>query len=205
MPNPNWTKNDELLTVDPDERLTMEDIGLKVQEAQTALLDLKRQQEEIERQKRELEELGRKQREFEEGRRDIFEKMTRGLVVIERQESEMQRELDQLGTIRESFNDHISQIERIRPQDWSPKDLQSELTRALAIIDQANSIYHQARSRLDILREEQGEAALDEMPALNPALMPKSFGQSFREGFAFTLPLILFGLIALLILLATRH
>src|SRR5476651_1268767 len=122
----NWTDDvDELLSesgsVSPDE------IVIKVQQAQNALLDLKRQQDEIERQKRELEELSRKQREFEAGRREVFEKITRGLVVLERQEFEIRREAEQLQAIREGFSEQVEQIESIRPQDWSPKELQSEL------------------------------------------------------------------------------
>jgi len=199
----NWTDDvDELLSesgsVSPDE------IDIKVQQAQSALLDLKRQQDEIERQKRELEELSRKQREFELGRREVFEKITRGLVVLERQEFEIRREAEQLQAIREGFSEQVEQIESIKPQDWSPRELQSELTRALAVIDQADAVYTQARARIEVLREEsvvenrEDEASYDE----EGKIAGRSFFGSLMQGFAFTLPLMVFLFILTLIFLA---
>src|ERR1700729_4232061 len=73
----------------PADTSTANEINIKVQRVEEQLLDLKRQQEEIERQKKELDELSRKQREFDEGRRDIVEKLTRGLVLLEREEFEV--------------------------------------------------------------------------------------------------------------------
>src|ERR1700743_1123300 len=85
------------------------EIDLKVQRYEEQLLDLKRQQDEIARQKRELDELSRKQREFDEGKRDVVEKLTRGLVLLEREEFEVKRELEQIKSIRNSFSEHLSQ------------------------------------------------------------------------------------------------
>src|SRR5277367_589459 len=104
-PEPEYQDEPELLPTESpeDATSTANEINLKVQHVQEQLLDLKRQQEEIERQKRELEDLSRKQREFDEGRRDIVEKLTRGLVLLERQEFEVKRELEQIKIVRDSF------------------------------------------------------------------------------------------------------
>jgi len=201
---------EELLTpeVANDSTSTVNEINLKVQHVQEQLLDLRRQQEEIERQKKELEELSRKQREFDEGRREIVEKLTRGLVLLEREEFEVKRELEQIKIVRDSFADHLGQTETLNPADWSSVDLPSELTKALARVDQAKAIYSQSRARLAALRQAE-ESQASEIPAdLAPDLVPyeKSFGAMAREGFAYSaLPLGLIGIFLLLAYFALRH
>src|SRR5476651_404991 len=185
-----------------DPTSTANEINLKVQRVEEQLLDLKRQQEEIERQKKELDELSRKQREFDEGRREIVEKLTRGLVLLEREEFEVKRELEQIKIVRDSFAEHLGQTENLNPADWTAEELPTELTKALARVDQAKAIYSQSRARLLALRQaEEGQG--DEIPAeFAPESGPayeKSFGAMVREGFAYSaLPI---GLISVFLLL----
>jgi predicted RNase H-like nuclease (RuvC/YqgF family) len=187
-----------------DPTSTANEINLKVQRVEEQLLDLKRQQEEIERQKKELDELSRKQREFDEGRREIVEKLTRGLVLLEREEFEVKRELEQIKIVRDSFAEHLGQTENLNPADWSSEELPTELTKALARVDQAKAIYSQSRARLLALRQaEEGQGGEDIPADLMPesgAAYEKSFGAMVREGFAYSaLPL---GLISVFLLLA---
>ena len=107
----------------PADTSTANEINIKVQRVEEQLLDLKRQQEEIERQKKELDELSRKQREFDEGRRDIVEKLTKGLVLLENEEFEVKRELEQIKIVRDSFAEHLGQTENLNPADWSSEEL----------------------------------------------------------------------------------
>src|SRR5271163_341491 len=187
-----------------DPTSTANEINLKVQRVEEQLLDLKRQQEEIERQKKELDELSRKQREFNEGRREIVEKLTRGLVLLEREEFEVKRELEQIKIVRDSFAEHLGQTENINPADWSSEELPTELTKALARVDQAKAIYSQSRARLMALRQSEDAQGEETIPA---DLMPesgvpyeKSFGAMVRDGFAYSaLPL---GLISVFLILA---
>jgi len=183
---------------------TANEINLKVQRVEEQLLDLKRQQEEIERQKKELDELSRKQREFDEGRRDIVEKLTRGLVLLEREEFEVKRELEQIKIVRDSFAEHLGQTENLNPADWSSEELPTELTKALARVDQAKTIYNQSRARLVALRQaEEGQAAEDIPADLAPETSTpyeKTIGSMMREGFFYSfIPL---GLISIFLLLA---
>ena len=191
-----------------DPTSTANEINLKVQHVQEQLLDLRRQQEEIERQKKELEDLSRKQREFDEGRREIVEKLTRGLVLLEREEFEVKRELEQIKIVRDTFADHLGQTENLTPADWASEDLPSELTKALARVDQAKAIYSQSRARLAALR--QAEDSQNDIPAdLAPDSVQyayeKSFGAMVREGFAYSLPIILLGVFAVLAYLLLHH
>jgi hypothetical protein len=193
-----------------DPTSTANEINLKVQRVEEQLLDLKRQQEEIERQKKELDELSRKQREFDEGRRDIVEKLTRGLVLLEREEFEVKRDLDQIQIIRDSFAEHLGQTETLNPADWTSEELPTELTKALARVDQAKTIYSQSRARLLTLRqaeEGQNDIPLDLMPeeSAGPAY-EKSFGAMVREGFAYSaLPLGLISVFLILVYLLLHH
>ncbi len=205
-PEDDYPEEQELLppsSPQADPTSTANEINLKVQRVEEQLLDLKRQQEEIERQKKELDELSRKQREFDEGRRDIVEKLTRGLVLLEREEFEVKRELEQIKIVRDSFAEHLGQTENLNPADWSSEELPTELTKALARVDQAKAIYSQSRARLAALRqaeENQGEDAPDDSMSDSGAPYEKSFGAMVREGFAYSaLPL---GIISIFLLLA---
>src|ERR1700741_5517452 len=84
-----------------------DELDSKVQRAQDQLLQLKRQQEAIERQKRELEELSRKQEELEKGRAEMIEKLSRSLVVTERQTYDAEKRVEQLKSSSVSFSQHL--------------------------------------------------------------------------------------------------
>jgi predicted RNase H-like nuclease (RuvC/YqgF family) len=191
-----------------DNTSTANEINLKVQHVQEQLLDLKRQQEEVERQKRELEELSRKQQEFDEGRREIVEKLTRGLVLLERQEFEVKRELEQIKIVRDSFAEHLGQTESLNPSEWTNEEMPSELTKALARVDQAKSIYSQSRARLSALRQHDDGGETEMASDLAPEMVvaeEKSFGAMVRDGFAYSLPILLLGFALLITYLLLHH
>jgi chromosome segregation ATPase len=183
-----------------EDAMSPEHLDSQVQKAQEQLLQLKRQQEQIEKQKRELEELSRKQEELERGRADMSDKLTRSLVVLEREAYDTQKKLEQLRATRESFGQHLELIEAIDPKSWNPADLHKELSRALSTVDDARTEFSQQRSRLQA-EEGNGDTALPEVaPDVSDLLHePSDFARWMKIGFAFSLPLIIFGIIALLI------
>jgi predicted RNase H-like nuclease (RuvC/YqgF family) len=212
QPEDVFTEEQELLPPSPtgDPTSTVNEINLNIQRAEEQLLDLKRQQEEIERQKRELDELSRKQREFDQGRREIVEKLTRGLVLLEREEFEVKRELEQIKIVRDSFSEHLGQTENLNPADWSSEELPNELTKALARVDQAKAIYSQSRARLMALRQaEEGQS--EDMPQeLAPEMgsnvvYEKSFGVMVKEGFAYSVMPVTFISIVLFVAYLLLH
>ena len=192
---------EQMLELNEEEALSPEHLDSQVQKAQEQLLQLKRQQEQIEKQKRELEELSRKQEELEHSRADMTDKLTRSLVVLEREAYDAQKRLEQLRAMRESFGQHLELIEAIDPKSWNPSDLHKELSRALSTVDDARTEFSQQRSRLEAGKVDQA-TELDLPEAGSGALGMgggKSFAQWLQIGFAVTLPLIIFGIIALLI------
>ena len=182
----------------PEETASVEHLDDQVQKAQEQLLQLKRQQEQIEKQKRELEELSRRQDELDHGRAEMADKLTRALVVLEREAYNAQNRLEQIRVARESFTQHLELIEAIDPRNWNPSDLHKELSRALSTVDDARTEYNEHRSRLKAGDGANGDASL---PDANSSVYENSNGRSFTEwlqiGLALTLPLIIFGAIGI--------
>ncbi len=109
-----------------------------------------------------------------------------------------QKRLEQLRAVRESFGQHLQLIEAIDPKSWNPAELHKELSRALSAVDDARAEFSQQRSRLQATGDSAGDAPL---PEVAPDLMELTGGRSLFQwlqiGFVFSLPLIIFGFIAL--------
>ena len=148
---------EQMLELTEEDAVTPELLDSQVQKAQEQLLQLRRQQEQIEKQKRELEELSRRQEELERGRAEMTDKLTRSLVVLEREAYETQKKLEQLRATRESFGQHLEMLEGIDPKDWNPADLHRELSRALSTVDDARAEFSQQRSRLQAIATQDAE------------------------------------------------
>ena len=191
---------EQMLELSEDEAISPEHLDSQVQKAQEQLLQLKRQQEQIEKQKRELEELSRRQEELEHGRAEMADKLTRSLVVLEREAYNAQSRLEQIRAARESFGQHLELIEAIDPKSWNPSDLHKELSRALSTVDEARTVYNEQRSRLQAAGGNEGDASLPDVAGEGyESSAGRSFFQWFQIGVALTLPLIIFGAIALVL------
>lgn len=195
---------EQMLELDEEDAVTPELLDSQVQKAQEQLLQLRSQQEKIEKQKRELEELSRRQEELERGRAEMSDKLTRSLVVLEREAYDTQKKLEQVRATRESFSQHLEMLETIDPKRWNPADLHKELSRSLSTVDDARAEFSQQRSRLQaIAQQDSDEVALPEVAPETAADSTgnRSFMQWIAIGFALSLPLIIFGSIALFVLL----
>src|SRR4051794_10792322 len=184
-----------------EDAMTPEHLDNQVQKAQEALIQLKRQQDQIEKQKRELEELSRRQEELERGRAEMSDKLTRSLVILEREAYDTQKKLEQLRATRESFGQHLELIEAIDPKSWNPSDLHKELSRSLSTVEDARTEFSQQRSRLQAVDDTSNDVALPEAAPETADLLnnSRSFADWAKIGLAFTLPLMVFGLIAFLL------
>jgi len=149
---------------------------------------------------KELEELSRRQEELERGRAEMTDKLSRSLVILEREGYDCQKKLEQIRSTHESFTQHLQLLEAIESKSWNPAELPKELSRALSTVDDARTEFSQQRSRLEASGNgETGEIDLPEITSGTAALAGKSFAQWLQIGFALTLPLIVFGILALLI------
>ena len=191
---------EQMLELNEDETNSTEHLDSQVQKAQEQLFLLKKQQEQIEKQKRELEELSRRQEELERGRLEMGDKLARSLVILEREAYDTQKKQEQIRATRESFEQHLALLESIDPKTWNPAELHKELSRALSAVDDARAEFSQQRSRLTAT-DESGEVALPEAAPEVSLGSPNGLLQWMQIGFAFTFPLMVFGLIALMIFL----
>lgn len=189
---------EQMLELSEEEAMSSEHLDSQVQKAQEQLQQLRRQADQIEKQKRELEELSRRQEELERGRAEMTDKLSRSLVILEREGYDSQKKLEQIRATHESFTQHLQLLEAIEPKTWNPAELPKELSRGLSTVDDARTEFSQQRSRL----EASGESSEMDLPDVTSGSMGLGGGRSFLQwmqiGFAVTLPLIIFGIVALL-------
>lgn len=174
------------------------ELGDKVQQVRAELESLKLKQEEIEREKARLEDLKRRQDSLEHGRSDMLDKLTRALVVVERETEEAQKRVEQMHQIHSSFTQHLRDLEAINARSWLPQDLPKELSRALSAVDNARADFTKSHAKLAVESQE-----LDHTDHASPdqgiEFEDRSFGVWLKMGFAFTLPLQILALVALLL------
>jgi hypothetical protein len=187
-----------------DDGMSTEALESQVQKAQEALLSLKRQQDQIEKQKRELEELSRRQEQLNLGKTEMVEKFTRAVVVLERETYEARKRVEMLESIHESFTAHMDAMDSINPKAWEGLDINKELNKALSAVDDARAEY---TSNLPKISPESDNDGSDPM-AISAGYQldyghdaPKDFLYWLKAGFAFTLPLIILGIVFLIILI----
>ncbi|MEI8342614.1 MAG: hypothetical protein WCH43_13910 [Verrucomicrobiota bacterium] len=197
-------ENEPLLELQDDAGL--EHLGDQVQKAQEQLIQLKRQQESIEKQKRELEELARRQDQLQGGKSEMVEQFTRALVVLERQAYDTQKKLEQLKTVHETFVQHLEIIEAINPKNWDNLDINKELNRALSAVDDARAEYQRSRAVINADADSEVLAQQpEEISGGGQAFeMQDDFMHWLKIGTAFTLPLMILGILYLAVIFLTH-
>jgi chromosome segregation ATPase len=196
MPDPRSTR-DDFLDLDEDPKApSAEQIDDQVALAQEKLLQLKRQAEQLEREKQKLEELGRRQDQFDNGRAEMVDKFTSSLVQIQRETDYTLKRLEILKNVQESFTSYLHELEAIDPKEWSPAELNKELSKALGMVEDARSVYVKAQAQVAADGEPVGPSPFDGESLSSGG---HSFGYWLMAGFAFTLPLFALGLLGLLL------
>jgi len=192
---------------DPDPYLDLDEdapgeLGDKVQQVRAELESLRQKQEEIEREKQRLEELKRRQDELESGRADMLDKLTRSLVVAQREVDETQKRLEQLHNIYNSFTQHLRLLESINSRAWSNNELPRELSKAISSVEDARAEYTKALAKIspESPAEPVSHAAYEGDYAVDD---DRGFLYWLKCGFAFTLPLQILALAGLLIWLSS--
>ncbi|MBX9576980.1 MAG: hypothetical protein K2W97_00715 [Chthoniobacterales bacterium] len=185
------TDHDELLDLSEDP--SAEELQGQVQRAQSELIELKRRQDQIEKEKLRLEELSRRQEDLERGRIEMVDKLTRSLLLVQRETEESQRRLEQLHNIQDSFAEHLKELEQIDCKSWGGRELARELTRATGIVDEARATYARTQAKIAPIEEE----LLEEPYSDEFGLKGQGFLYWLQCGAAFTLPLVVLGLFAI--------
>jgi len=184
---------------DPLRAPTRDEVDRKVVEAQQKLAELKRAQDDLERERASLEELRRRQTEFQTGRQEMIHNLTRGLGLLEEAEFNTRRDAEQMHKTMSDFRDALGKIQAIHDEGWTKENFSIELTRALTAIENARMEWNSARLKMPVLSGESAqktEIAITPQPAVSP-LADLSFGKLCKIGFALTWPLLLVALGAL--------
>ena len=185
-----------------------EEVDRKVVDAQQKLAELKRAQEELERERASLEEVRRRQNEFQTGRQEVIQNLTRGIGLLEEAEFAARRDAEQMARTITDFRTALAKVQAIRDESWSQEAFAVELTRGLTAVENARLEWNSARLKLPALAGENTPATAAKAGPVTPAgLAALPFGQLCKIGLAFTLPLVGVGLLALgaFVLLLKRH
>jgi len=182
---------------------TREEVDIKVTEAQQQLAELKRAQEELERERSTLEELRRRQMEFQNGRTEIVQQLARGLGLLEEAEFAARRDAGQMAKSIGEMRDALEKVQALHEAGWTKDNFNVELTRALTTIENARLEWNGARLKFPVLSGPATTLASDVKPgqAAVSTLDGKSFAQLCRLGLALTWPLATIALAALGVLL----
>ena len=185
---------------------TRDDVDRKVVDAQQKLAELKRAQEELERERAGLEELRRRQNEFQTGRQEIIQNLTRGLGLLEEAEFAARRDAEMMVKTVADFRLALTKVQAIQDAMWTKENFQIELTRALTTIENARMEWNSARLKLPALageaKQAAGSAEKNSPAAAAASLADLSFGQLCKIGLALTWPLLLVALGALGVFIA---
>lgn len=182
---------------------TREEVDVKVTEAQQKLAELKRAQEELERERSTLEELRRRQMEFQNGRAEMVQHLVRGLGLLEEAEFAARRDAEQMAKSIGEMRDALGKVQALHEEGWTKDNFNLELTRALTTIENARLEWNGARLKYPVLSGMATEAASEPKPGQTGVAMlaDKSFAQWCRLGLALTWPLAAVALAALGVLI----
>lgn len=179
-----------------------EEIESKVNETQARLAELKRAQEELERERAALEEARRKRIEFTNGRAEMLEHLTRGVGLLTEAEFAARRDAEQMTLSLGDLKSALSKIQALNEESWSEDNWQQELTRALTTLENARMEWNTARLKWTVL-----DGALkpaEEAAKSNSPLEGKSFADLCRLGLALNWPVVVVGALIIVVLLLRK-
>ena len=122
-----------------------------VSEKQIKLAELKRAQEELERERATLEEMRRRQAEFHAGREEMLRHLTRGIGLLDEAELNARRDAEQMARTLAEFREAAEKVQVLSEQNWTPDTYNVELTRGLTTIENARMEWNSARLKFPIL------------------------------------------------------
>ena len=200
-------------SVGHSEESPMEDMDQQVREAQHRLTRLRAEQEELEHQRKILENLKQKQERFIAGRKDITEKLDRSLRVITDDLEEARRRAEDLAATQQDFRDRLEELKVFYPERWHRNQLDQELDKAISALIEAETSFekgirrvtahravessHQHRQELE---DEDGEGGYSTGSRYSQLMSGSDDLATWaKRGFAFTLPLMVTVLIAVIL------
>lgn len=168
---------------------TREEIEAKVSDAHSRLAELKRAQEQLERERAALEESRRKRAEFQQGREEMLHHLTRGVEILQEAEFQARRDAEQMSKTLADLRESFSKVELLKEESWTSENWTTELTRALTTLENARMEWNSSRLKWPVL-----DGALKVEPEkgqpsnFTAALEQKSFADLCKLGLALSWP-----------------
>lgn len=182
-----------------------EELDGRVGDTQRKLAELKRAQEELERERATLEEARRRRLELQTGREEMLQALTRGVSLMEQAEFAARRDAEQMAKTLNGLRDALAAVQGIREDTWTQENWNVELIKALAHIENSRMEWNQARLKWSML-DGQGDAHTK--PSIQGGVPDSWSNQPFWElckiGAALTWPVAVVGLVALIVFLVLR-
>jgi chromosome segregation ATPase len=179
-----------------------EDYDRRLKDTQEEIERIQHQREELERKKIELEELTSRKHAFVSQQVELTEKLTSALTLIDRELFEMRNETDDLEQCRSCFAGHLDKIQKFNPDNWTRENTSEKLERASISIDLAADEYDQAAAHFEGSRSGAifGRASKRSRTSTRNT-SSSEFAVNLRNGFAFNLPILVLGGLALVVYL----
>jgi hypothetical protein len=188
---------------------TREEVDSRVAEAHQKLADLKRAQEQLERERSALEETRRRQMEFHTGRQEMLQNLTRGIGLLEEAEFGARQDAEQMAKALVELREALTKVQAIHDETWTQDNFSTELTRSLTTVENARMEWNAARLKFPLLSGPLPEGGPGPAgSATPPSLLPnQSFLGLCRLGLALTWPLavVALGALAMLLVILMRR
>lgn len=187
-------------------RLTkeQEDRNMNVVAAVREMEALKIRQQQLEKEKADLESTTRKQEEYQATKKDVMDRLSRSIVLAEKDEIRIQRMLEVLSVMKDRFKDSLSELKGIAEEKWDDTSFQVELDKAMVLVEDAKTIYRKGIAKIEAAGwsggAEKGALPVADYGVLKEFRGEKTFLFWLKVGFAVSIPLmillaILFGVL----------
>ena len=128
-----------------------EEIESKVTDAHAKLAELKRAQEQLERERASLEEARRRRIEFQTGREEMLGHLTRGVELLKEAEFTARRDAEQMAKSLVDLREALEKVAALREETWTQENWNTELTRALTTLENARMEWNSSRLKWPLL------------------------------------------------------
>lgn len=192
---------------DPNRAPSRAEVEARVGDMQNKLAELRRAQQELERERADLEETRRRQTEFTKGRQEMEQHLTRGIGLLEEAEFAARRDAEQMAKALIDLREAVVKVQSVHEESWTRDNFNTELTRALTTIENARMEWNSARLKFPLLSGENA-AATPETETNGPLesfdqnlLRERSYAELCKMGLALTWPVAVVGVVIVLVLL----
>lgn len=196
------------IAADPNRAPSRAEVEARVGDMHNKLAELRRAQQELERERADLEETRRRQNEFTKGRQEMEQHLTRGIGLLEEAEFATRRDAEQMAKALLDLREALVKVQSVHEEAWTRDNFNAELTRALTAIENARMEWNSARLKFTILNGETVPEAAASGPASDPftqsVLRERSYAELCKMGLALTWPIAAVGAVIVIVLLL-RH